>query len=103
MWEIEKKDLRKIRSTNQPLRIECLSENAQKRKERVGFALLSLRSAKVVTSQENTPLLWQKFIGVHDKKCCQPELSISLTIQEHVMQRSNFNPDETGIINLNII
>ncbi|XP_044759072.1 centrosomal protein of 120 kDa-like [Coccinella septempunctata] len=94
VWEIEKKDLRKIRSTNQPLRIECLSLNPQKRKERVGFALLSLRSAKVVTSQENLPLIWQKFIGVHDKKCCQPELSISLSIQEHVMQRPNFSTEE---------
>ncbi|KAL3273266.1 hypothetical protein HHI36_014720 [Cryptolaemus montrouzieri] len=95
VWEIEKKDLRKIRSTNQPLRIECLSLNPQKRKERVGFALLSLRGAKIITAQSSASLIWQKFIGVHDKKCCQPELSISLTIQEHIIHKSSFNSDET--------
>ncbi|KAK9887739.1 hypothetical protein WA026_000055 [Henosepilachna vigintioctopunctata] len=95
VWEIEKKDLRKIRSVNQPLRIECLSLNSQNRKDRIGFVLLSLRGAKILTSQENPPFSWQKFIGVHDKKCCQPELYISLTIQEHIMSNSKISSEET--------
>lgn len=48
VWEEDKKDLRKVRSANQPLRVECLSTDPQNRQDRIGFALLSLRSAQII-------------------------------------------------------
>lgn len=89
VWEVEKRDLRKIRTANQPLRLECLTCDQMNRKERVGFSLLSLRSAKIIPLKDvksPVPFYWQKLIGCQfDKKSCHPELYISLTIRDHLL------------------
>ncbi|XP_044260400.1 centrosomal protein of 120 kDa-like [Tribolium madens] len=86
IWEIEKKDLRKIRSSNQPLRVECLSVDNQSRREKFGHVLLDLRSAQIVEEPEKqVSFKWQKLIGVRNKKRnCVPELYLSLTIRNHL-------------------
>lgn len=86
VWEIEKKDLRKIRSSNVPLRVECFTSDTNGRKVKVGFVLLSLRSAYIVPkrdAQQEVPFKWQRLNGVsHDIRSRHPELYLSLSIRE---------------------
>ncbi|CAH1997257.1 unnamed protein product [Acanthoscelides obtectus] len=88
VWEIDKKELRKIRSANQPLRVECITTDAHNRRERVGFALLSLRSAQIIPQKqadEPTKYSWYKLIGCQtDKKKFHPELYMSLALRDHL-------------------
>src|SRR5699024_10485001 len=85
IWEIEKKELRKIRSCNQPLRVECLSNDNQNRREKFGHILLDLRSAQILENPDQVSFKWQKLIAVRNKKRnCSPELFLSLTIRNHV-------------------
>ena len=86
IWEIEKKDLRKIRSSNQPLRVECVSVDTQNRREKFGHVLLDLRSALIVKDPDDkVPFKWQKLIAVRNKKRnCFPELYLSLTIRNQI-------------------
>lgn len=92
VWEIEKKDLRKIRSSNVPLRVECFTVELNGRKVKIGFVLLSLRSAHIITkkeAQQEVPFKWQRLNGVsHDIRSRHPELYLSLSIRECV-------PDDT--------
>lgn len=86
VWEIEKKDLRKIRSSNVPLRIECFTTDLNARKIKVGFILLSLRSAYIVPkkdARQEVPFKWQRLNGVsHDIRSRHPELYLSLSIRD---------------------
>lgn len=95
VWEIEKKDLRKIRSSNVPLRVECFTVDSNGRKVKVGFVLLSLRSAHIITKREakqELPFKWQRLNGVsHDIRSRHPELYLSLSIRECI-------PDEAPTI-----
>lgn len=88
VWEIEKKDLRKIRSSNVPLRVECFTTDINSRKLKVGFILLSLRSAHIVSKKcanQEVPFKWQRLNGVsHDIRNRHPELYLSLSIRECV-------------------
>ncbi|KAJ8946549.1 hypothetical protein NQ314_008863, partial [Rhamnusium bicolor] len=92
VWEVEKKDLRKFRSANQPLRVECVNTDLHNRKERVGFTLLSLRSAQIIplkiANQEVHPK-WHKLIGCQTgKKKFQPEIFLSLTVRDHLLNEA---------------
>lgn len=86
VWEIEKKDLRKIRCTNSPLKVECYTTDSNERKERIGFILLSLRSAHILPkskAKQEPPFKWEKLMGVsHEHKNCHAELYLSLTIRD---------------------
>lgn len=93
VWEIEKKDLRKIRSSNVPLRVECFTSDLNARKTKVGFILLSLRSAHIVSkksARQEVPFKWQRLNGVsHDIRSRHPELYLSLSIRDCL-------PEENG-------
>ncbi|KAK5641909.1 hypothetical protein RI129_010456 [Pyrocoelia pectoralis] len=85
VWEIEKKELRKIRTKNIPLRLEVLLVDNNSRKDRIGFILLSTRSANIIPHNYQTeiPFKWCKLLGVQaEHKRGHPELYISLTIRD---------------------
>ncbi|XP_018323489.1 uncharacterized protein LOC108735819 [Agrilus planipennis] len=87
VWETEKKDLRKIRSANTPLRVDVRTFDANNRKVRIGYLLLNPRSAIVLTKQSagTSHFKWHKLLGVPPEfKSSHPELFISLTIRDHV-------------------
>lgn len=88
VWESEKKDLRKVRSINSPLRVECFSGDTGQKKYSIGFVLLSLRSAPVIPSRVpelDIPFKWYKLLSVPPEyKNFHPELYLSLTIRDHM-------------------
>ncbi|KAF7267160.1 hypothetical protein GWI33_019581 [Rhynchophorus ferrugineus] len=96
IWESDKKDLRKLRSSNQPLRVECLCVDPQNRRERIGFVLMSLRSAQVVSlhdAKKPVNFKWLKLIGCQaDKKKYHPEINLGLSIRDHLL---NDHEDES--------
>lgn len=83
VWELEKKDLRKIRSFNKPLRVDCINIDAQNHREKFGYVLLDIRSAQVITdSNQQIVFKWHKLFGVRNKKRnSTPELYLSLTVR----------------------
>ncbi|XP_030758776.1 uncharacterized protein LOC115884359 [Sitophilus oryzae] len=89
IWEADKKELRKLRSSNQPLRVECISVDPQNRRDRIGFVLMSLRSAQVISLKDaKTPVnfKWCKLIGCQaDKKKHHPELYLGISIRDHML------------------
>lgn len=86
VWEIEKKDLRKIRSANVPLRIDCFTTDTNNRKIKVGFVLQSLRSAYIVSkkdARQEVPFKWHRLSGVpRDIRSRHPELYLSVSIRD---------------------
>lgn len=102
VWEIEKKDLRKIRSSNVPLRVECFTTDMNSRKIKIGFILLSLRSAYIVPKQnakQEVPFKWQRLNGVsHDIRSRHPELYLSLSIRDCLPENSTKTDDSSPFL-----
>ncbi|KAB0795519.1 hypothetical protein PPYR_12358 [Photinus pyralis] len=85
VWEIEKKELRKVRTRNIPLKVELQLVENNRFKDRVGFILLSTRSANIIphSFQGEIPFKWCKLLGVQaEHKRNHPELYMSLTIRD---------------------
>ncbi|KAI4457008.1 hypothetical protein MML48_8g00021629 [Holotrichia oblita] len=92
VWETEKKIIRKVRSTNSPLRVECFNIDEYGKKECIGFTLLSLRSANIIPANRpelQIPIKWHKLIGVPAQyKKSHPELYLSLSLRDHCINNS---------------
>ncbi|GJQ80009.1 hypothetical protein Trydic_g9482 [Trypoxylus dichotomus] len=92
VWESDKKTIRKVRSTNAPLRVECFSIDDYGKKECIGFTLLSLRSANIIPSNRpdiQIPIKWHKLIGVPAQyKKSHPELYLSLSLRDHCVNNA---------------
>ncbi|KAF5270733.1 hypothetical protein FQA39_LY01471 [Lamprigera yunnana] len=89
MWEIEKKELRKLRASKSPLRVELHLIDVNQRTDRVGFILLSIRSAHIVSYKHDykIPFKWYKLLGVlPEHKNFRPELRLSLTIRDTALE-----------------
>lgn len=87
VWEVEKKDLRNIRCTNSPLKIECFTTDSNEKQIRIGFILLSLRSAHILPdgNSKQPPFKWEKLMGVpHEHKNFHSELYLSLMIKDNI-------------------
>lgn len=89
VWEIEKKDLRKIRSSNAPLRVECcVADKSHTKKEKIGYILMYARCAPIIAGEnkkKEIPYKWYKLMGVaFEHRPCHPELYLSLTIRDAV-------------------
>ncbi|XP_076620130.1 rha isoform X2 [Colletes latitarsis] len=85
VWEINKSRLRKMRSGQVPLKLECFALKSNDGKEKLGYLLLSLRSAQVFPKNEdvNVKSHWHKLLGLKsDLKMHKPELLLSLSIHD---------------------
>ncbi|XP_076176047.1 rha isoform X3 [Ptiloglossa arizonensis] len=93
VWEIDKNRLRKMRSGQVPLKLECFASKSNDSKEKLGYILLSLRSAQVFSKYEdvNVKSHWHKLLGLRsDYKIHKPELLLSLSI--HDQESTILNP-----------
>lgn len=92
VWEIEKKQIRKLRASHVPIRLECFSLDDDRIREKIGFNLLHLRSARPIPGDHPVEIdyKWYKLLGVHsDHKPHHPELSLSLTIRDKLRDGIN--------------
>ncbi|XP_012273788.1 centrosomal protein of 120 kDa [Orussus abietinus] len=85
VWEADKCSLRKMRTSQMPLKVECFTRKENNSKEKIGYILLSLRSAQIITKdkEKNVKVIENKLLGVKNEfKPSKPELLITLTIEE---------------------
>ncbi|XP_006569065.1 centrosomal protein of 120 kDa isoform X2 [Apis mellifera] len=85
VWEVDKNKLRKMRSGQVPLKLECFAVKSNDNKEKLGYLLLSLRSAQVFTkwSANNIKPNWHKLLGLKNEfKIHKPELLLGLSIHD---------------------
>ncbi|KAJ1527076.1 hypothetical protein ONE63_008617 [Megalurothrips usitatus] len=85
IWETDKVNLRRFRASNTPIKVECFTINPNKQREGIGSILLNIKSAQVIPNgpKTNAKDKWHRLIGVPmEAKALQPELLLSLTIQE---------------------
>ncbi|PBC34330.1 Centrosomal protein of [Apis cerana cerana] len=85
VWEVDKNKLRKMRSGQVPLKLECFAVKSNDNKERLGYLLLSLRSAQVFTKWGANSIKpnWHKLLGLKNElKIHKPELFLGLSIHD---------------------
>lgn len=74
-----------MRSGQVPLKLECFAFKENEDRERIGYILLSIRSAQVTSKHGNLnpKANWYKLLGLRsDFKLYKPELSLTLTIDD---------------------
>ncbi|XP_033215252.1 centrosomal protein of 120 kDa [Belonocnema kinseyi] len=85
VWEADKTAVRKMRSAQVPLKVECFMLKENRVKEKIGYLLLSVRSAQILTKRREATIKsnWNTLLGLKsDFKTLKPELLISLTIED---------------------
>ncbi|XP_031839725.1 rha isoform X2 [Nomia melanderi] len=85
VWEVDKNRLRKMRSGQVPLKLECFIVKSNDSKEKLGYLLLSLRSAQVFSKNEDISVKtsWHKLLGLKSNlKMHKPELLLGLSIHD---------------------
>ncbi|KAG7198473.1 hypothetical protein KM043_005854 [Ampulex compressa] len=92
IWEMDKSILRKMRSGQTPLKVECFIVKDNASREKVGYLILSLRSAQVIPKslEISAKANWCKLLGLKgDFKINKPELLLTLTIEDRCPTTSN--------------
>ncbi|XP_070162107.1 centrosomal protein of 120 kDa [Polyergus mexicanus] len=92
IWETTKTALRKMRSGQTPLKLECFTFKENKAKERIGYVLLSIRSAHIIFKHGDlSPKAnWHKLLGLkNDLKIQKPELLLTLRVENRKNTDSN--------------
>ena len=97
VWEVDKSRIRKMRSGQVPLKLECFAIKGNDSKEKLGYLLLSLRSAQVLSrnTDANVKANWHKLLGLKgDLKIHKPELLIALSIHDQEPATLNSQSEE---------
>ncbi|XP_063980873.1 centrosomal protein of 120 kDa isoform X2 [Diachasmimorpha longicaudata] len=74
-----------MRSGQEPLKLECIEFKENGVKEKIGYLLLSLRSAQIVPRgyESTIKMNWHRLLGLrNDVKGDKPEFLLSLTIED---------------------
>ncbi|XP_029056561.1 centrosomal protein of 120 kDa-like isoform X1 [Osmia bicornis bicornis] len=83
VWEVDKNRLRKMRSGQVPLKLECFAIKSNDHKEKLGYLLLNLRAAQVFSKNDtiNVKSNWHTLLGLKGElKVHKPELLLALSI-----------------------
>ncbi|XP_029674380.1 centrosomal protein of 120 kDa-like isoform X2 [Formica exsecta] len=81
-----------MRSGQTPLKLECFAFKENKAKERIGYVLLSIRSAHIISKHGDlSPKAnWHKLLGLkNDLKIQKPELLLTLRVENRKSTDSN--------------
>lgn len=81
-----------MRSGQTPLKLECFAFKENKAKEKIGYVLLSIRSAHIISKHEDlSPKAnWHKLLGLrNDLKIQKPELLLTLRVENRKNTDSN--------------
>ncbi|KAF7401559.1 hypothetical protein HZH68_007379 [Vespula germanica] len=92
VWETDKTSLRKMRSGQTPLKLECFALKDHNNKEKIGYILLSIRSAQIILKSKEIGIKvnWHTLLGLrNDLKAQKPELLLSLSIEDREYVTSN--------------
>ncbi|XP_077278529.1 protein rha [Temnothorax americanus] len=93
VWETNKMVLRRMRSEQASLKLECFAFKENDGRERIGYVLLNVRSALVLSKcgDLNPKAAWHKLLGLRsDLKAQKPELLLGLRVEDR--KDINLNP-----------
>ncbi|XP_071643108.1 centrosomal protein of 120 kDa isoform X1 [Temnothorax longispinosus] len=93
VWETNKMVLRRMRSEQASLKLECFAFKENDGRERIGYVLLNVRSALVLSKcgDLNPKAAWHKLLGLRsDLKAQKPELLLALRVEDR--KDINLNP-----------
>ncbi|XP_043465045.1 centrosomal protein of 120 kDa-like isoform X2 [Leptopilina heterotoma] len=96
VWEVDKNTVRKMRSAQVPIKVECFIIKERDFKEKIGYLLISIRSAQIVTKNRKTTIKssWNTLLGLKgDLKVCKPELMLSLTVEDQDRENAQLKED----------
>lgn len=82
----------RMRSGQVPLKLECFALKEDKAKERIGYVLLSIRSAHIISKHGdvNPKANWHKLLGLrNDLKVQKPELLLTLRVENQKSTNSS--------------
>lgn len=74
-----------MRSAHAPIKIDCFALNEKGGREKLGYILLSIRTAQIIHKHEEVEIRfnWHTLSGLKgDLKSSKPELLLSLVIEE---------------------
>ncbi|KAI4504421.1 hypothetical protein M0802_000892 [Mischocyttarus mexicanus] len=92
IWETNKISVRKMRCGQTPLKLECFALKDHNNKEKIGYILLSLRSAQIISKSKETDAKsnWHTLLGLKSNfKIQKPELLLALSIEDRECVTSN--------------
>ncbi|XP_014607872.1 PREDICTED: centrosomal protein of 120 kDa [Polistes canadensis] len=92
IWETDKISVRKMRCGQTPLKLECFALKDLSNKEKIGYILLSIRSAQIISNSKKLELKsnWHTLLGLKNNfKTQKPELLLSLSIEDRECVTSN--------------
>ncbi|XP_043500526.1 centrosomal protein of 120 kDa-like isoform X2 [Polistes fuscatus] len=92
IWDTDKISVRKMRCGQTPLKLECFALKDLNNKEKIGYILLSIRSAQIIpNSKKLKPKSnWHTLLGLKNNfKAQKPELLLSLSIEDRECVTSN--------------
>ncbi|XP_011868150.1 PREDICTED: centrosomal protein of 120 kDa-like isoform X2 [Vollenhovia emeryi] len=85
VWETNKVVLRRMRSEQASLKLECFAFKENEGRERIGYVLLNIRSAQVLSKYGDLSpkASWYKLLGLRsDLKIQKPELLLALRVED---------------------
>lgn len=83
-----------MRSEQASLKLECFAFKENEDRERIGYVLLNIRSAQILSKYGNLSpkISWHKLLGLRsDLRIQKPELLLALRVED----RKNMNPNPT--------
>lgn len=87
-----------MRSAQVPIKVECFIIKERDFKEKIGYLLISIRSAQIVTkNRKMIKSSWNTLLGLKgDLKICKPELMLSLTVEDQDRENTQFKVRAKG-------
>ncbi|XP_012054998.1 PREDICTED: centrosomal protein of 120 kDa-like [Atta cephalotes] len=85
VWETNKIMLRRMRSEQVSLKLECFAFKENEGREKLGYVLLNIRSAQIISKcgDLNPKASWHKLLGLRsDLKIQKPELLLALRVED---------------------
>ncbi|XP_014259329.1 centrosomal protein of 120 kDa-like isoform X2 [Cimex lectularius] len=85
LWQTDKKYLRRLRTGNTALKIECFNVINEHKRDRLGYILLNLKEAQIIPRGSGIPVLetWHRLLGLRNEaKAHNPELLLIFKIEE---------------------
>lgn len=81
-----------MRCGQTPLKLECFAIKNHNNKEKIGYILLSIRSAQIIpkSKEVDAKANWHTLLGLkNDLRAQKPELLLSLSIEDREYAASN--------------
>ncbi|XP_058799489.1 centrosomal protein of 120 kDa [Phymastichus coffea] len=106
IWETDRNAIRKMRSNQTPIKVECYGVNENGSREKLGYILLSVRCAQIIHYNEDSKIKtnWHNVLGLRNEfNNCKPKLLLFLIIKEKEIKPIDVVPQVKSAHQYNLI